>query len=105
MSTTRPIDQAAPARSPLLGVLAFLLALVAYLGLPILISALGPTATPELVGALPLIVFGAVAVLGIVAAVAGRGRGWAVAAIVIAVANPASPVHAWIVSLLGTIVG
>ena len=102
----RPVAEGVePRRSPLLGVVAFLLSLVAYLGLPVIAAALGRDVTLELGLALPIVVFGAVAVLGIIAAVTGRGRGWAVAAIVIAVANPSSPVHTGIVVLLETLFG
>ena len=54
---------------------------------------------------MPLVVFGLIAVVAILAAITRRGRGWAIAALVIAVANNYSPIHAAISDLIRVIFG
>ena len=88
-------------RSPLLGVVLFFAAALAYLFMPAILR-LAAGSPPLLVTSL---VFGALAAVGVFAAVTRRGRGWAVAAIVVALANSASPLHLAIIDLVDLVFG
>jgi hypothetical protein len=105
------VEKTAPTRSPLLGVAAFVVAALAYLAIPAVIDAATTSGVvteraplpPEVV--VPLVLFTAIAIVAIGAAVTRRGRGWAIAALVIAVANSYSPIHLVISQFVRAIFG
>jgi hypothetical protein len=109
--TSETVVEAPRPRSSLLGVLAFVLAVIAYLVMPALIlGAREPGGVVAFAGesaviAVPALVFGSLAVVAVVAAVTRRGRGWAIAALVVALANSYSPVHRVIAELTQAIFG
>ena len=108
---TATVDQPAPKRSSALGIIVFVVAILAYLSMPLLVVAgettgFGSTEAGTIGSfAVPLVVFGAIAVIATLAAITRRGRGWAIAALVIAVANNYSPIHAAISDLIRVIFG
>ena len=92
-------DVTPPKRSSALGIVIFCVAGLAYLAIPAVIVAASnagiasaDAALPARV-AVPLVLFATITLVAIVAAVTRRGRGWAIAALVIAVANSYSPIH------------
>jgi hypothetical protein len=104
-------DESSPTRSPVLGIVVCLVAVLAYLAIPALIDA---ATTAGIVGAddalpaqvvVPLVLFTAIALVAILAAATRRGRGWAIAALVIAVANNYSPIHLVISDVVRAIFG
>jgi hypothetical protein len=103
-------DEAPPKRSPALGIVIFFVAVLAYLGIPALIVAAidagvaADAALPAPV-VVPLVLFTAIAVVAVVAAATRRGRGWAIAALVIAIANTYSPIHLVISGFVRAIFG
>src|SRR5690242_17361650 len=104
--TVTTVDETPQKRSPALGVVILFVAVLAYLAIPAVIVAaehagLAPAgaALPSKL-AVPLVIFGAISAVAILAAVTGRGRGWAIAALVVAVANDYSPIHAVISELV-----
>jgi hypothetical protein len=109
--TTATVDQPTKKRSSALGIIVFVAAILAYLTMPLLISAWAGTVLGSADAgtsgflAVPLVVFGAIAVTATLAAITRRGRGWAIAALVIAVANNYSPIHAAISDLIRVIFG
>jgi hypothetical protein len=108
---TATVDQPTQKRSSALGIIVFVAAMLAYLTMPLLIVAGASTGFGSVdTGtsgslAVPLVVFGSIAVIATLAAITRRGRGWAIAALVIAVANNYSPVHAAISDLIRVIFG
>ena len=98
-SAVAPVGGDRPARHPALGITVFVVTVVTYLFIPALVlgaqipDGLISFAGEAAVILVPLIVFGILAAIAIFAAVTRRGRGWAIAALVIAVANDYSPVH------------
>lgn len=102
MTATAPLARPPRAeRSPVLGVVVFFAAAAAYLAMPAILRF--ADGIPALV--VTSAVFGGLAAVGIFAAVTRRGRGWAVAAIVVALANGSSPLHVAIIELVETIFG
>jgi hypothetical protein len=108
---TDPGDEAPTKRSSALGIVIFVVAVVCYLGIPALIVLAIDLGLPPAGAVLPaqvvvpLVLFAAISMIAIVAAVTRRGRGWAIAALVIAVANSYSPIHLGISDVIRTIFG
>jgi hypothetical protein len=92
---------ARPKRSSALGIVVFFATVAAYLAIPAIVRA--ADGVPSLV--VTTVVFGGLAAAGIVAAVLRRGRAWAIAAIVVALANSSSPLHLAITELVTSIFG
>ena len=105
------LDEPPPMRSSALGIVAFVVAVVAYLGIPALIvAATDAGIDPQGTGlsariSVPLVLFTAIAAVAILAAATRRGRAWAISALVIAVANNYSPIHLLISGVIRTVFG
>jgi hypothetical protein len=104
--TAAIVDEAPPHRSSALGIVAFGVAVLAYLAFPAIVAVVersGAVLGVSTALTMSTAVFGGIAIVALVAAVTKRGRGWAIAALVIAVANAYSPIHAAISDLVRAI--
>lgn len=102
------LDESPPHRSSVPGIVVFAVAVLAYLGFPAIVVAVAGTGVElgsPIALAVSLLVFGGIAVVALLAAVTRFGRGWAIAALVIAVANGYSPIHAAISDMVRAIFG